>query len=216
MLSKDLIQRRLRVALVDSSPVFRLGLETVFNRNSHIQLVYSGDDFGELLENSDTRLDILVTDLSTDRDQTLQALANIQRKKPRTRVLAFIHPADVASILVPHSVSIAGYQIKAAPMQEILSSLMEVCAGNTTIASSLTTELVQQVARSFRPKPPRLTQRQTEVLELLSQGRTNVEIANKLHITVPTVKYHVTSIFSKLKVRNRTQAASLMASTSAA
>ena len=216
MLSKDLIQRRLQVALVDSSPVFRLGLETVFNRNSLIQLVYSGDDFGELLANKDTRLDILVTDLSTDRDQTLQALANIQRKKPRTRVLAFIHPADIASILVPHNVSIAGYQVKAAPMQEIMSSLMEVCAGNTTIASSLTTELVQQVARSSRPMPTRLSRRQTEVLELISQGRTNLEIANKLKITVPTVKYHISSIFSKLKVKNRTQAASMMVSTSAA
>jgi DNA-binding NarL/FixJ family response regulator len=216
MLSKEFVQPGIRVALIDPCPAFRIGLEAAFNSNPMIQVVHSDNDFDTLSASPNIHVDVVITDLSADRAQTLKGLARIQRMHRRARVLAFLNPGEIASIIAPPDVSITGYQVKTAPTQEILSSLMEVCAGNPTIAPSLTSELVTRVARTSIPAPTRLSHRQAEVLELLSQGRTNLEIASKLRITEPTVKYHVSSIFAKLKVKNRTEAATLMASAPAA
>ena len=107
------------------------------------------------------------------------------------------------------NLGIQGFQEKQAEPQKIMRAIHIVHNGGTSMAECVTTTLIDQMSKKPVQPQSRLSKRETQVLELIATGKTNDDIANRLYISVRTVKFHITSIFNKLRVKNRTQAAAM-------
>ena len=106
----------------------------------------------------------------------------------------------------------SGFLLKRAPAEDLVAGIRIVAAGDALLAPSITRRLLSHFATPPKPRSEdvslliRLTQREREVFELVAQGLSNSEIAERLFLTEGTVKTHVNHIFEKLEVRDRTQA----------
>jgi DNA-binding NarL/FixJ family response regulator len=106
----------------------------------------------------------------------------------------------------------SGFALKSRPLEELLSAIRTVAAGEALLAPSVTRRLIAhfaEQARTREPKAPRglaeLTEREREVLSLVAHGLSNAELAQRLHVSLPTAKTHVSRILTKLGARDRTQ-----------
>jgi DNA-binding NarL/FixJ family response regulator len=105
----------------------------------------------------------------------------------------------------------SGFALKSRPLDELLSAIRIVAEGEALLAPSVTRRLIAHFSRASRLPPERrrdfeqLTEREREVLSLLARGLSNTELAETLHVSLPTVKTHVSRILTKLGARDRTQ-----------
>ena len=105
----------------------------------------------------------------------------------------------------------SGFELKSRPLDELLSAIRIVAEGEALLAPSITRRLIAHFSRAGRLTPDRrrdfeqLTEREREVLSLLARGLSNTELAQTLHVSLPTVKTHVSRILTKLGARDRTQ-----------
>jgi DNA-binding NarL/FixJ family response regulator len=105
----------------------------------------------------------------------------------------------------------SGFALKSRPLDELLSAIRIVAEGEALLAPSVTRRLIAHFSRASRLPPERrrdfeqLTEREREVLSLLARGLSNTELASTLHVSLPTVKTHVSRILTKLGARDRTQ-----------
>jgi DNA-binding NarL/FixJ family response regulator len=105
----------------------------------------------------------------------------------------------------------SGFALKSRPLDELLSAIRIVAEGEALLAPSVTRRLIAHFSRANRLPPERrrdfeqLTEREREVLSLLARGLSNTELAETLHVSLPTVKTHVSRILTKLGARDRTQ-----------
>jgi len=105
----------------------------------------------------------------------------------------------------------SGFELKSRPLDELLSAIRIVAEGEALLAPSITRRLIAHFSRAGRLPPDRrrdleqLTEREREVLSLLARGLSNTELAQTLHVSLPTVKTHVSRILTKLGARDRTQ-----------
>ena len=105
----------------------------------------------------------------------------------------------------------SGFALKSRPLEELLTAIRTVAAGEALLAPSVTRRLIAHFAAGTQVprRPPRgleeLTEREREVLSLVARGRSNAELAESLHVSLPTVKTHVSRILTKLGARDRTQ-----------
>jgi|GEM_PF-1068227 len=214
MLSKDWTRPDIRVAIYGPSPIFRIGLEIITQRHPQVSVVTSGADYNDLIEpRSDAVCDILIADVTTSCQKSLTALKLFQQLHPNVKIMAFIEPEQFYSMIAPASLNAYCFQVKTSSPEEILSNLEDVYKGKTVVASSLAQAYISRVSQTQSSKMLNsLSQRQTQVLKMIAQGKTNNEIADELRITEPTVKFHVRSIFNRLSVKNRTQAAKMWTS----
>jgi DNA-binding NarL/FixJ family response regulator len=106
----------------------------------------------------------------------------------------------------------SGFLLKRAPAEDLVAGIRVVAAGDALLAPSITRRLIDHFAARPVPRTQNLallealTEREREVFELIAQGLSNAEIADRLYLTEGTVKSHVSHIFDKLNVRDRTQA----------
>ncbi|MHB1583854.1 MAG: response regulator [Acidimicrobiales bacterium] len=105
----------------------------------------------------------------------------------------------------------SGFVLKSRPLEELLAAIRVVAAGDALLAPSVTRRLIAHFAERARPAPEApaglddLTEREREVLALVAEGLSNAELGERLHVSLPTVKTHVSRILTKLGARDRTQ-----------
>ncbi len=103
----------------------------------------------------------------------------------------------------------SGFALKSRPLEELLSAIRTIAAGEALLAPSVTRRLIAHFAGQARARAPRglaeLTEREREVLALVAQGLSNAELAQTMHVSLPTAKTHVNRILTKLGARDRTQ-----------
>jgi len=218
MLIPNPTQPTLRVAICDPQPIFRIGLEKIFRRHAGVCIAHSCDYVSELLAtHTEPDFDILVTDLTSHDPNVIRPLEDLQHRQPNIRVMAFTTEHLLPVILEQTALIIQCFQEKLSSADELLSSLIALGAGNPTVSNNLVTAFFKQRSTPM-PGPLQsplqsLSQRQLQVLKMITHGRTNREIAGHLDIPEPTVKYHVSTIFQRLQVKNRTQAARMWSMT---
>ena len=136
----------------------------------------------------------------------------VRRLKPQMMDTQFMIPTvyeDPDHIFKALSSGASGYMLKRTPRAELLAALKDVHAGGSPMSSNIARKIVQSFQRfsSISPaEPDNLSPREREVLELLARGYLYKEIAESLHISVPTVNTHIRRIYEKLHVRSRSQA----------
>lgn len=203
-----------RVLLVDDQSLFREGLRTLLSTREDIAVVGEAAD-GAMALAGITRANpsVVLMDLQMPVLDGVQATATLRERHPDIRVLVLTTFDDEGSVFGALRAGAAGYLLKDASLETLVSAIHAAARGECFLDSSVTGTVIDAVARLMETGPTAsalvlpLSPREREILRLVSTGASNKEIADRLFLAEGTVKNHVTSILVKLDVRDRTQAA---------
>ena len=192
--------------VVDDHKVVRSGLEQLLATTDDIELVGTASNGYEAIAAVE-RLhpDVVLMDLSMPELDGIDATRRISAEHPDSRVLVLTSFSDQSRILEALSAGADGYLLKHAEPDDIADGIRAVHAGGSPLDPKAARALVES-RRSGRDTP-QLTDREREVLLLVRDGLANKQIARRLGIAERTVKAHLTSVFQRLGVADRTQAA---------
>lgn len=198
-----------RVLVADDHPIVRSGIVALLAAHPAIDVVGEAGDGQTAVDLAiELRPDVVLMDLQMPRLTGAEATERILRHDPTRRVLVLTTFETDDQILAAISAGASGYLLKAAPEDEIVTGILSAARGDTVLAPSIAASLVASMRRDSTPAP-RLSPRETSVLQLVAAGRSNPEIARELFIGEATVKTHLLHVFEKLGVSDRTRAVTL-------
>jgi DNA-binding NarL/FixJ family response regulator len=199
-------RRKIRVLVVDDHVVVRSGLEQLLATTDDIELVGTASNGNEAID-AVARLhpDVVLMDLSMPELDGVEATRRISADHPSSRVLVLTSFSDQTRILDALSAGADGYLLKHAEPDDIADAIRAVHNGESPLDPKAARVLVD--SRRAGRDIPQLTDREREVLLLVRDGLANKQIARRLGIAERTVKAHLTSVFQRLGVTDRTQAA---------
>ncbi len=203
----------IRVVIVDDQQLFREGLRTVLSAHQGIAVVGEAGDGEEALRLcASAHPDVLLMDIKMPVLDGIAATRRIRAAHPACRIIALTTFDEDDFVFEALRAGAAGYLLKDARSEHVVEAIRATARGEAFLQPSL----VGRVVAEFTRLPARavsasgavgLSERETEVLRLIAHGASNKEIGNSLSLAEGTVKNHVTSVLSKLKVTDRTQAA---------
>lgn len=197
---------RIRVVIVDDHVVVRSGLEQFLATTDDIELVATAANGIEALARvEEFGPDVVLMDLSMPEMNGIDATRQITEHHPSSRVLVLTSFSDQTRILDALEAGADGYLLKHADPDDIAGAIRAVHAGGSPLDPKAARTLLES-RRGGRPAS-QLTDREREVLLLVRDGLANKQIARRLGIAERTVKAHLTSVFQRLGVTDRTQAA---------
>ncbi len=201
--------QQIRVVLADDHPVVRAGLTALLSSLGGIAVVGVGTDGREAVrEVVLQRPDVAVLDLQMPGTDGFAATREIGRVAPEVGVLVLTMFDDDDSVFAAMRAGARGYVIKGAEQEEIGRAIRAVAAGEAIFGPGVAARVLQFFARPPAPTDPfpELTGRERDILGLLAAGHPNPAIAARLGLSPKTVANHLSSIFAKLQVADRTQA----------
>jgi DNA-binding NarL/FixJ family response regulator len=196
----------IRVALADDHRVVRVGLEQLLGTFEDVELVGSADG-GEAAVRLAVagRPDVLLLDLSMPDLDGVEVTRRLADEAPETRIVVFTSFSDRERIVQALDAGAIGYLLKDAEPEEIHAAVRAASRGEAPLAPKAAAALLAE--RTARPPTVELTGREREVLALVVAGHPNKQIARRLGISEKTVKGHLTNLFQRIGVPDRTQAA---------
>ncbi len=198
-----------RVLLVDDHAVFREGLRFTLSREPDIEVVGEAGDGAQAIEAlAASRPDVVVMDLAMPVLDGLAATPAVVASGAGVLVLTLSE--EDASVLAALRAGASGYLVKGVAPAQVVSAVRAVASGNAVFGPHVAARMLGLFAGppdGDDPIRPALSQREHEVLELIADGLTNAQIAERLFISPVTARNHVSNILTKLQVSNRTQAA---------
>lgn len=202
----------IRVIICDDQSIIRDGLAMMLGLERDIEVVGLAQDGAEAVElTAQMEPDLVLMDLKMPGMNGIQATRQIRTHFPNTHVLVLTTYDDDEWVFDAVRAGAAGYLLKDMPREEVVKAVRGTVAGQSFVAPDVAPKLLRQVAAQ-QEQPASyiinsLTGRETDVLRLLVQGLTNAEIASVLKLSEGTVRNHLSAIFTKLNVVDRTQAA---------
>ncbi|MGW4894712.1 response regulator [Kitasatospora sp. NPDC004240] len=201
----------IRVVLADDQPLVRAGLRMVIDGAADIDVVgEAGNGTQAVRLGRDLRPDVFVMDIRMPAMDGIEATQMITAELPATRVVILTTFDDDTNVYGALRAGASGFLVKDMALEDILTAIRVVAAGDALITPSVTRRLIGEFAGRPEPAPPlagpaAITAREREVLTLVGRGMSNGELAARLHITPGTAKAHVASLRSKLGARDRVQ-----------
>ena len=196
----------IRVLLADDHAVVRAGLSQLLSGAEGIEVVGTAADGEEALRvATETPVDVVLMDLSMPGVDGVEATRRIRAARPATQVVVLTSFSDRERILQALDAGAIGYLLKDAEPAELLAGIRAAARGESPLAPKAASALL--AARAERRPVEELTGRERDVLELVAAGLPNKLIARRLGISEKTVKTHLTSVFRRIGVDDRTQAA---------
>ena len=201
---------RIGVLVVDDHPTFRSGLHAVLSADPGLELLGEAEN-GEtaVAATAAVRPDVVLMDLAMPGMGGVDATRRITREVPSSRVLVLTMSDADASLFAALRAGAHGYLLKDAGHEEILSAVRAVALGRAVfgarIAGRVLAYFTSPAASGSRPFPE-LSERERDVLELLSRGRDNAAIATALVLSPKTVRNHVSNVIGKLHAAGRAEA----------
>ena len=211
----------IRVLLVDDHAIVRGGLRALLGTTDDIQVVGEAADGAEAVRMAQTLSpDVVLMDLSMPGADGVEATRGVVANHPESHVLVLTSFGEQKWIVDAMEAGAEGYLLKHSEPEVILSGIREVVAGGSPLDPKAARTLITShrippteaaaatgAARPDRTSSSPLTDRESEVLDMVSAGLPNKSIARRLGISERTVKAHLTSIYQRLGVSDRTQAA---------
>lgn len=199
----------IRVLIADDHHVVRRGLLFFLKTQKDIEVIGEAKNGLEAVALAETlQPDIVLMDLVMPEMDGIQATRHIKARQPRIQVLMLTSFSDRDHVLPAIEAGAAGYQLKDIEPDDLVESIRQIMQGEHILHPEISTSLEQEPVEEFAPhRLHPLTPREQDVLAELTKGKSNREIAAALFVTEKTVKTHISNIFTKLAVQDRTQAA---------
>ncbi|HSD50079.1 MAG TPA: response regulator transcription factor [Candidatus Methylomirabilis sp.] len=203
----------IRILLVDDHLLFRGGIASLLTAEKGFEVVGEAANGQEALEKARELMpDIILMDISMPGMGGLEATRRIKEEIPTVRIVVLTVSDEDQSLFDAIRSGAQGYLLKKMKPQALFSTLRGIMQGEAPLSRVMAAKLLEEFARLARReatpslRPVNLSYREKEVLQLLSQGKTNKEIATVLTITENTTKSHLKNILEKLHLENRVQA----------
>jgi DNA-binding NarL/FixJ family response regulator len=195
---------KIRLLIVDDHPVVRDGLRGMLENQPDFEVAGDASEGSTAVQLAESLLpDIVLMDLRMPVMDGVTALREIKVHNPQVQVLVLTTYDSDADILPAIEAGASGYLLKDSSREVLFSAIRATARGETVLAPAVAERLV---TRMRAPGGEQLSSRELEVLQLVSEGESNSEIASHLHISQATVKSHLVHIFDKLGVSDRTAA----------
>lgn len=199
----------IRIIIADDHRMVREGLKQLLELDGDIEVVAQASD-GETCLNlvKEFNPDVLLLDINMPNMNGLQTLQSLRQTNEKQKVLMLTIHNEVEYLMRSMELGANGYVLKDSESSVLKKAINTVVNGETYIEPSLTPEMKDRLKRRKRNSSNELlTKREVDVLKLIAEGLFNKEIAFRLNISEKTVKNHVSNIFKKISVSDRTQAA---------
>ncbi|MDY6877821.1 MAG: response regulator [Chloroflexota bacterium] len=200
----------LRLLLVDDHPLFLEGLRRLLTARGFIVVGTACDGEAALEQTRALRPDVVLMDVNMPGGGGLKATRAIKAELPETKVVMLTVDEEDARLFEAVESGASGYLLKSLDANQFCSLLAGLLQDDAPLAPGLAARIMAEFSRQGdrdrRPNMTELTPRQEEILSLVAQGLIYKEVAQRLHITEQTVKYHMSQILDKLHIENRAQA----------
>ena len=203
---------KIRIVLVDDHEVVRLGLKSLLEQGSRFEVVGEASNAKEAIEiTGKLRPDIVLIDIRLPGQSGIDACEEITQKYPDVKVVMLTSYAEDEMLFSAIRAGASGYLLKQISSEDLVRSLESVARGDALLDPLVTQRVFQEVRRAVKEEEASafaiLSQQEKHVLILVSEGKTNREIAKSLFLGEGTVRNYVSSILSKLGTSNRAEAA---------
>lgn len=204
-----------RVLIADDHTLFREGLIAILDAAAETEVVGEAADGSEAIEQAAViAADVILMDIMMPGMNGIEATKRILEAHPDMAVIVLTMLEDDDSLFAAMCAGARGYILKGADKDEVLRTIRAVANGEALFGEAVARRLtrffnqLQRASQQMGPNEtfPELTERELEVLELIAQGSSNLEIAHKLSISPKTVSNHISNIFNKLQVADRAHA----------
>ena len=203
---------RIRVLIADDRPIFRAGVQGMLRDFPEIDIVGEAMTGRQAVERS-RRLkpDVILMDLNMPDMGGIAATRAIKEEDPERVVLALTVPEAEEDIVEMVAAGASGYVLKDVDPASLARSIQDAHAGHFQLDDALTRQVIMRLGSNLR-KPRKhlaepLTERETQILRMVVEGKGNKAIANRLGLSEGTIKSHLRNIYRKLKVQTRAEAA---------
>jgi len=204
---------RIKVLVIDTQPIVRYGICQLVNGQWDMEILAATPDCTTAWEHlGNSRPDVLVVDVQIRDRQAHKLIEKVAEQQLPTRILVYSSQFAELQVLEAIRSGAHGYITKDAEPDRLCDAIRAVAKGGSYLDSSLAGVVIGQLGRKHERRDMnrrQLTQRESVVLQALADGKRNKEIATQMAITERTVKYHITSVFQKMRVRSRTEAVRL-------
>lgn len=201
----------IRLMMVDDHEVLRLGLRTLFNEAGGFKVVgEAGTMAAAIADASRLKPDVILMDVRLPDGSGVEACRTIRAVEPQIRILFLTSFADDEAVLATILAGAQGFLLKEVSSEELLKAVHTVAAGKSILDPSVTQRVLARVHEQLRTSPQTkdaLSPQEQRVLALVAEGKTNKEIAGTLTLSDKTVEHYLSSVFQKLHVTRRAQAA---------
>jgi two-component system response regulator DevR len=202
----------LRILLVDDHEVVRLGLKALLSRYAQFEVVAEAENANEAIKKTlQFRPDVVVMDIRLPGKNGIEATREIIETEPDTKVIMLTSHAEDDLLFDAISAGASGYVLKQIGSDDLVRALESIGRGESLLDPALTQKLFQRVRESSRRAEDEafadLNEQELRILALVSQGKTNREIAGYVYLSEKTVRNYVSSILSKLHLSSRAEAA---------
>ena len=204
-----MVEGGIRLLVADDHPMLREGLVAVLGTQPDFDVVGEAADGAEVVRLAERlRPDVILLDLEMPDVDGVAALERLKESGSEARAIIFTAYDTDRRILSALRAGARGYLLKGASRREIFEAVRIVHSGGSLLGPDVTTTLLRHVERDEGDHDT-LTPRELEVLRLVAQGLSNRAMAERLFVTERTIKFHVSSLLSKLGAENRTEAVSI-------
>lgn len=205
------VKDKIEIIIADDHMMIREGLKQLLELDGTMNVIAEANDGEECLNLLNKRIhpDILLLDINMPKKNGIEVLEYIKQNKIPVKVLILTVHNEVEYLLKAVDIGIDGYLLKDSSYDELKEAIDVVISGNTYIQPSLLPALNESMEDYAldKEKIECLTKRELDVLRLISEGCSNKKISDELSISERTVKNHISHIFRKIDVEDRTQAA---------
>jgi DNA-binding NarL/FixJ family response regulator len=198
-----------RVLIVDDQTLFRSGLARLLDGDDRVSVIGEAGDGVEAVQKVSTlKPDIVLMDLRMPNLDGIEATRKIVAEHPEVKVLILTTFEADNHVIQALKVGASGYILKDSQADAIVSSILAVAAGERVMSGAVASRVLEMLTGTTTPKEfyDGLTAREIEILKMLASGMANKQIAYKLKISEKTVRNHVSNMYEKLQIYDRSQA----------
>jgi len=201
--------RPVRVLVVDDQTLFRSGLTSLLGDDERVEVVGQAVDGSDAVKQvAKLKPDVVLMDIKMPNVDGIEATRQITELNPGSKVLILTTFETDSQVIQALKAGASGYVLKDSSAAAIVSSIVAVTAGERVMASAVANRVLDMLTGTATPKEfyDGLTNREIEILKLLASGMANKQIAFRLKISEKTVRNHVSNMYEKLGIYDRSQA----------
>ena len=199
-----------RVLIADDHAIVRKGIRALLSEAGGFEVVGEASNGQEaVLRAEETHPDVILMDLLMPVMDGIEATRQITSRQPKARILVLTSFAADNKVFPAIKAGATGYLLKDSSPEDLVRAIRQVHRGEPSLHPAIARKLLQEIAHppELQPAPEALTAREMAVLRLIAEGLSNQEIADRIMVSEPTVRAHVSRILGKLHLASRTQAA---------